>query len=1055
MITVYSASAGSGKTYTLARQVIDLLIKDPNSYCHILAVTFTNKATAEMKSRIVRDLSLITTEKPKTEKESRDRARIIEAQQRLRKEKTGEEIDEETIVGNCKRALDMILSDYSHLSVSTIDSFVQGVIRAFAYEMDLPATYAIQIDEETVMQSAVDDIMEGMAQDPTLREWMVSYANDLLSDGKSTKGLEGEIRRLGKNVISDKWAELSAKVPTEIGRVSEMQKKVAERRYALAGEIVKEFAELHTSLKGKTKYASDKLMENAEMAEALTSSDERKKRAMAMKILEATVFKEENRDKNVDYYFKKGAGTEGDKETFRQLKESIMKKRRQLLTCDVVMRNIDALGLLTELRQRIEEAQRETNTIVISSLADLLKKLIGECEIPFIYEKYGTRFDTIMIDEFQDTSRLQYDNFKPLIANSLSNGHDCLIVGDVKQSIYRFRNGDWRLLNDLHGKRDSVLGEHVEPQTLDTNWRSRREIVELNNAIYNPKTGMPDILSEALGDKDGTIGQIYGTWSQKVRDDAKRGYVRIKLHEEDENRKEEQDREIEKEYRDIVKDLHDNRGFRYRDICFLVNKKDDAMPIIQCMSDNGIPVMSDDALTILGMPTTWAIISMMRYMVSSDPVSLFTAASTVSGKTPTEMVTSWPETAADLDRRLTELQGIGIMEVYGELTNMIPREAYRREHPFIEALSDKLREFVQNGNASLSDFVELAERNEHKWTIEAPDGQDAVMVMTIHKSKGLEFEAVLIPRFEWQLAKGDTEVWCETERTVVGDIGDVVMPVSYGKSMQESEFGDYYQEEKRLEVIDALNKAYVATTRASSALYIWGECPAKDEMTVNKNARISQLLRKVLGGELTYEQGDVPNLLEERGGASKSEEETEQQDIFADTDMAMESHRPTAGTTLKDTGDEKDEKIHNGLVLHSLLENIVTDKDISRAMSICVMRRNIDEENAKEIEAELRLRLKDVERYGWFGEGMKKVWREQRIFDGEQTLRPDRVMERADGSIVVLDYKFGMSTSAETLEMHTNQVRGYMTLLKKLWPEKEIDGYIWYYNKKFVRKVEL
>lgn len=536
-LKIYRASAGSGKTYTLAGEFIRLLFKDPSNYKYILAVTFTNKATAEMKNRILENLYALTFKK---------NAEFLEDLMTENKK------SEKAIRSMAARILHFILNDFSHLSVSTIDSFFQRIIRSFAFEAGLAANLKIELDNDKILKQALDELLQEIEVkgNEGLKEWLLKHTMSKIEEGSDWKILN-DLTQLGREVFKEEFQSLEP----------EMLLKLRDKTYI--DQYQKQLLVIQNSFeKNIKKHAADglKLMKT----HAISWDIVNKKSRSPLKILEKLailaniddVHKIQNLAELVgqpDLVIRKdNAPSDNDKiiqcfadglsDLIKQLVDEYYNRKEAYFTSKSIGQNLYALGILSDVALKIRKIANEQSLFLLSDANQLLNKIVAENEAPFIYEKTGTCYKHYMIDEFQDTSRLQWQNFKPLILNSISEDNTSLVVGDVKQSIYRWRNSDWKLLSDQVQKDFHLFG--CDELTLATNWRSYERVIQFNNFIFKKAADLlqQDFIQSALEidpqlelpeDLKVKITNAYHDIVQKVSPGAKDsgGYINIQFTE--------------------------------------------------------------------------------------------------------------------------------------------------------------------------------------------------------------------------------------------------------------------------------------------------------------------------------------------------------------------------------------------------------------------------------------------------------------------------------------------------------------------------------------------
>lgn len=1081
-LNVFSASAGSGKTYTLARKVIDLLARDPQSYAHLLAVTFTNKATGEMKERIVGDLHILATE---GEQDEAKRKELTEFHTRS----TG--MDAATLRSRCATALRNILYDYDHLAVSTIDKFVQRLLRSFAYEQGLPANYGVQLDQSDTVNSAFDDMMETMATDTALRDNIVAMAQDNMEANKKWT-VDADIKALGSLLLTDDAEYLQDEenlTPEKLKGLQKLLADISQKALTATHEAATDLKNAIertgvTNLSRTTFKKCDRLItEMPPSADASTADKRRDMRAWGEEMMEVLA----------------GLGakkvttkqTKGDVELFKTALAEVSDKAAEAAlrynTACTVMKNVKTMSVMSHLAWHIAEVERRDNTKNIGSSGAMLKELIDDCPVPFIYEKSGARYDTIMIDEFQDTSRVQYENFAPLLRNSLDEGNDCLIVGDVKQSIYRFRGGDWRLLG-RQVERDFAQYRH---EALRENYRSRDEIVQLNNLIFGTMPKMMDKALSQMGeniDSTDTMEAMYAECRQEPKRGAG-GMAQLEVVNAGDARgaaaqcaKE----YVDRQYVAAIRELHDERGFAYADICVLVRTNNEGKKVIDRLSEEGIPFMSDDSLLVMSSDATRCLADAMRYISTGEPAPLFSAVKTLTGLDVTTVSQEWQTAQSLWAERLDGLRGLSLVEMAGELVNMLPEALRDAESPFLDAFLQNMNDAIRDGTATPDAFLLLVDANAGKWVVSATSGADAVRIMTIHKSKGLEFNVVIIPFANWGIVtqkngQSAPVIWCDAAKL---DLPDKTwqgrkLPVPFSQKLLSTAFAQDYTAEARARMEDALNLAYVAMTRPREILLAWSVSAKTDKSKSDSLGDMGGYLSATVANmpqgsavveteTLAFDKDEEDTETEEEeggdGGKKKAAQKppTVQRIRFGvmpkaaqkrdkgghghiDIPMAhayCPSASPAINTEVEMGEYERTDMISYGLTMHGIFERVTTMADLHPAIERAVTDGLVLPADAPKLEAEMSKKMKAKGVGEWFDGTMTDVWAETTMVGPDRRLRPDRIMTSGEGErTVIVDYKFGRTERAE----HRQQVEQYVEWLTAAG-FRGVEAYLWYYT---------
>ncbi len=1019
-LRVYSASAGAGKTFQITRQVIDKLVHDPESYAHILAVTFTNKATEEMRRRIVGDLATLAD----TEDLSEKRKKLISNQM-----KTSGDLTEEVIVKKCGEVLKLILTDYEHFSVRTIDSFTNKVVKAFAYEQGLSADFSVVLDTDELLSRAVDEMMGKLGNKGQERElkWLMQYSEEKMKEGSSGK-IDSELKKLGKVLFeSDKDVDIDA----------------------LSVENI-------DVLRKECKDGMDVYLEK--MQEALRGIDVEKaniKRKNDFQRWTDDILGKKNGEKiNSDDKSVEGLLRKYKKECVEELKDWVDAYRRYS-TYQIALKKIYSLGLVSTMAMEIAEMERTEKDMPLSRTGKLLRELIADNDLPFVYEKIGSRFTTILLDEFQDTNKEQYENFCPLIRNSLANNNDCFVVGDVKQAIYRFRGGDWELLHKTLS--EDFVGD-MEKTSLNDNWRSGKNIVNFNNMFFDE---LPRIMTSQamLPDEMGEEIRLLYRNHRQTPQSKKDGYVQISLVEGSVGMEE----KIREEYVALVQELVGKRGYKKSDICFLVRGNSSADKIVKELYDNGIECYNEKSLNVMGAETTQCIIDIMRATQSAKAEDSVLSIVKYMHDDFVQVITDWENEKELVKERLTNLTGMSLMDMYHKIVrtlmkNETTRAKVERDGIFVEALGEKIRAFADMERADLSSFLTYLDTNVDKWKIEATEGLDAVRVMTIHQSKGLEFKMVLIPDTNWTIENSKSTNWFDMPYEEKQKV-----PVSHIAELGNSDFKEQYFNERKMLIADNLNVVYVAFTRAVEALYVWTKKKNKGDGTSLGS------MNEYLTATLAKDAKDDENATDEEivkvsrfvmGDESElNNEQTEKKQAQAGEKLMLEETNDSADNILVDrytTSDmiRKQDIAAYGIAMHSIFQGIETIGDIDDCLKRVLLAGMIEEADVEPIGKEMREKIEgDTRLKKWFG-GEMKVWQEVSLLPSgeceESLLRPDRVMSDWNGNAVILDYKFG---SKKKESAHRKQVERYARELIASGLFANVTGYLWYYAENEVVKV--
>jgi ATP-dependent helicase/nuclease subunit A len=1089
-LTVYKASAGSGKTFRLTVEYLKLLLGNPEAYRHILAVTFTNKATAEMKERVLGALE--TLSRLDTGKPAKGLAGEICKELSL----TPEQAKNKSIL-----ALSFLLHDYGRFRVETIDSFFQSVLRNLARELGLGAGLNTIINNSDVLEEAVDNLIDKADENPELLLWITEFIEEMLDEGKSWQ-IDRQLKDFGNHIFKEYFKE----------KESQLEAKLSDKSF------LKNYKKL---LKIIEKESLDSLKRLAEPfftlleANGLTENDFSNKASgpcgYFLKLrrgeADASIFQGARVQAALEDPSKWSTKTSPLFQQISRLAEAHInpllleaEAKRQalwnsLVTAKLASRHLNQIGLLSDIAAEVRMLNYENHQFLLSNTNALLKTLLDGSDASFVYEKTGVELHHILFDEFQDTSRMQWDTFKPLLQEGLSNGYRSLIVGDEKQSIYRWRNGDWRILGNI---RSEIAPSEVEENVLTNNWRSARNIVEFNNSLFThlEKTinGMhqsqfnhpSEELTKAYADvaqiptSKETEGLIQLTFLSTKENDLYRQTVLKRLIEQIEQLQRSGVRpdqiailiRVKKEVPEIGAFLTDYKssGLADPNLCYEI-VSDEAF---QLRSSRAVQVLIN-ALRLLNEPLNPIHQALIKLDYQTDVLSSGQAFHDLfrqqRGVPKTESnLTAYKKSFVDntpelqllpeeFTHRFETLQRLPLYELVEELYRIFEVSAIPDQDSFLHCFMDKLSEYLLHAPADISSFLKHWDTEMSTTSIPAGSSVQGIRILTIHKSKGLEFHTVLIPFCDWKLL--DTKrlkVWC-TPKAAPYDQLDL-LPIDYKKEMADSIFSEEYADETLQLWVDALNLLYVAFTRAKYNLIVWakGNDDAKQE---SKPDSIGKLLQDKLRAEATEDLEHRYEQLENDGdilisgfrwgqlllGEAEDTKTKGTSDIalsfhsYAHKTSFRQSNRSKEFCKVEDSNEATSGYIDRGNLLHRLFQDIRQKDDLPLALLALVHEGLISSDEASVYGEYAEKALSNDAVKDWYS-GKYKLFNECSILcpgpDGKvQLKRPDRVMQ-GNHEVLVVDFKFGKEKRA-----HHHQVQEYMQLLSSMG-HSTVKGYLWY-----------
>lgn len=1134
MLTIYKASAGSGKTYTLAFEYIKALLgvrREDGSYMlngagsrnrrrssrhrGILAITFTNKATEEMKERIVRELHALATDPAG--------AAYTAALTRLLGCTAGQLQDE------AAAALHDMLTEYRHFNVSTIDSFFQGVLRTFARELDHQGDYEVELNDRYAVAAGVgmllDDLNFGVApREKQLKRWISGFIREKVADGQAfnffdrSSGVMRSVVSYVHKMCDENFkphAAATLEYLADPARLQRYRGAVRGRRKELAGQMAAAAQAALDALDAEAAgrvICNNSLLKLIETAATGTVPDKDK---LGLGSREAKTFSAALEGDETKIFVKSKLPKSGRTTLYpapdvaAAVQAACGEMRRaavQAPLLDAILTATPALEFLGMAWKYVADFRRDNNLVLMSDTNDLVRRIINGAEVPFIYERTGMELHHFLIDEFQDTSVMQWENLRPLVANSVDTA-DSLIIGDEKQSIYRFRNSDSSLLH--HRVAEQFPGRHTlrgASAADNTNHRSAHGMVRFNNALFSRLAGQ-----YAVPGYENVRQALFGKF------DGLGAHVRIAPYTalpcDEENPKTAHYKEASLQAMAAEIEAQHARGYDWSRIAVLVRRRSEAEEVVNyLMSHNpDIPLLSNEGLRLDTSSAVRTVVSVLKFVDRSydsatrdsesspfasygDILMMLSRFEYLMGRDPSDPAgalnkavgTDGSEALADeaaAVRGAAAANLPALVEVI--ISRNVSEEQRRHEFAYLAAFQDIVLDYCARYNPSLHAFLDWWADNGPRQTVGAAATLDAVTVMTVHKAKGLEWDCVHIPFASWPIDEVRGDVWVEMDAVEIGEPEDrppvLSLPLSGIWEEAGEPFAGIYAANRPLELADHLNVTYVAFTRPRRELHVH----------YDPKRGIGRVLPAMLGtghpSDGTPEGLALPEGLDENGIFSLGEP-TSPEDKHAgeglDGSFPVPPYRvyfrddTREITTVQDitadsgdlgTGEEevKLQRVNNvavtpeekamaaaaerGNILHNILAATVVADDLDRAAAETGARFRVDTTTLAGYKQLLRDAIAGSEHAGrWFAPG-NRVLAERTIYEARsgRSFRPDRLVVYTDGSVDVVDYKF----TSETHDEHLRQVGGYMRLLRAMG-HTAVRGYLWYPEQGLVVEVQ-
>lgn len=1049
---VYKASAGSGKTYTLVKEYLKMALaeeNDPLAFRRILAITFTNKAASEMKERVIHVLHGLAHL-------DENAVGSIEV---LAKELCKHlEIDTKGLQKRSQTCLSSILHNYGDFSIGTIDSFMHRVVRAFAFDLHIPINFNVELDQEVVLRMAIDQVMERIGTDDSITKIMLGYTESRTDEEKNMR-IEDDLFATASDLLREQQALI----------IKKLQHLSIEDFLRIRIELLKfnEHVEKRLSAIG---HDAMQLIHGAGLQ---SNSFFQGKSGIGNYFLKLSNFTRGSeysfnsyhaKALDQDQWYSKTAGADIRAsidaispelgELLRQAHDFWTENGSNYILNSEIVKSIYAVALLNEISKSIDKIRDDEFIVHISEFNRRVSEIVFNEPAPFIFERLGEKYQHYLIDEFQDTSVLQWQNLLPLIHNGLANNNASMIVGDGKQAIYRFRGGEVEQFAQIPEPYPEILSPHqheryvllkhfYNPQTLSTNWRSLPEVIQFNNDFY-------DFVSNTI--LPHSFSKVYNDHQQQEASNKQGGFVKFIFSPEEADGEGRTKFQLETCLA-LIRELMSEKGYQARDIALLTRKNSQGTQLASYLIQEGIPVISGESLLVKNAPEVRMLLAWMNILIHQQvDIHLFQVCTILleQGKLPQfktvhEMLLACPMRELEVFQllesincapNLNYLRAISLTEACFDLCRMFQFDIQHNTylHFFLEAVWGA----AKNHSPDIPQFLDYWEDKKDTLSIALPQDADAVRIMTVHKSKGLQFPVVIIPFAYGEKSKSRSQ-WVDDSERLPSTLDAMKLPLS--KRLLQTSFSDLVTAEEERTELDSINLLYVATTRPEDALYIIsGRSGIKGSLQNGWESYIEQYVMSKFGNEFRKEHtqfGDAGF----RNQSKKAESKDSHSVVHSYSSGNWQSKiRISRRAILNWEFDSEPNAMQKGKLVHRLLSEITSETDIERSLNALLDEGAISLDEGKELGLLARNVINHPRLKPLYTEARKLISEKELLLPDGSTIRPDRVLI-SENEVIVLDYKTGMPS-----DKHEDQLKKYMKWLREI-ESKSCRGLLVYLQK--------
>ncbi len=1008
---IYNASAGSGKTHTLTKEYLKIILKNQKAYKKILAITFTNKAVAEMKTRILSSLFEFSKDEINNKYQALFNSLLDELN-----------IDKKELQKKAKNTLKDILHNYAFFDISTIDKFTHRLIRTFAKDLKIPQNFDVILDTNLLIDEAVSKLVNKAGSDEKLTKVLIDFALDK-ADGNKSWDVSYDLTKISALLFKE----------TNLEPLAKLQKK-----------DLSSFLNIQASLKEKIKLLEKDICANAKAILQLIHDNNLDftdfkggyfpklidKIAQGTIKFDSSVQWIQNFDTNSLY--KKSCDEDiknildGLHAKFSDLLTKILIKVNTFKMLRNILKNVVPLTVLNAIRQEIKTIEATKNQLHISNFNTLISEEIKDQPAPFIYERLGDKYNHFFIDEFQDTSELQWNNLLPLIDNALSSSQSSLfLVGDAKQAIYRWRGGKAEQFLNLINLYENPFVVSPKVESLPVNYRSHKEIVEFNNAFFTSTLNVFQNTVYRNLFEEGNKQEV------KIEND---GLVQLNFLEPNDHHT------LEEQYCDaVIKNINDIvlQNYEYSDICILVRRNSEGVLLADCLSQNDIPIISSESLLLNNNPKVRFLVNLLKLIETPNDLELtfeILAFLSLNNEKRHEFISKHLNSCvafldSEFNFNLIKLKTKSVFDLVEDAIKQFDFVPFSDAH--INYFMDVIVEVEENEGESITTFLDYWEKKKDKLSVTSPNGINAVQIMSVHKSKGLEFNFVIYPFANSQIHQEiEPKLWLPVDPNEFNGFEQMLISKSNEVIAYSEKAEEIFNDEHHKLELDFFNVLYVALTRAVKGLYIITKKDitkqGQHKMNVTSGLFINYLKEKGLwqDPQNQYAFGKIPIKI--------SNEVVEEPQIVQY--HYSYKNRPNFNIITKSGlswSTHRDKALSKGNLIHYIMSHIITEKDIDNAIDLGAKTDSFKKEELDYIKSIILKIVQHPSLEHYFRADYKILNEKDIITEKGKVLRPDRLAIK-NNKATIIDYKTGKKNSK-----FTEQLYSYSDALEKMGYEIE------------------